>query len=166
MNLIETSVGTLNQAKSFLTQISASDYTQPIPIISDSFIGQHTRHFIEFYQCLLTQSDKQVINYCHRKRDMDMETNPQVALDAIQNIIDNLNSLNLDTPIVLHTAKEGGEQLNSTIGRELYYNIEHCIHHLALIKVGLNIVSPDMTLPEHFGFAPSTVQHRKLLTQS
>jgi len=166
MNLIQTSVEILNQANSFLTQISASDYTQPIPILSDSYIGQHTRHFIEFYQCLIEQSKAERINYCLRKRDMEIETNPQVALDAIHEIIDNLNLLNLDASVVVHTEKEGGEQLNSTIGRELYYNIEHCIHHLALIKVGLNIVSPDMPLPKHFGFAPSTVQHRKLLTSS
>ena len=47
------------------------------------------------------------------------------------------------------------------MARELHYNVEQCIHHLALIKVALKIIRPDIELSESFGVAPSTIQHRK-----
>ena len=165
MNLISGSVSVLNDAKFYLQKISTSEYTQLIPLIFDSSIGTHTRHFIEFYQCLLAQAESENINYCLRKRDLDIEEHPEMAIKAIDEIITQLTTLNLDTPVILNTSKAGETSIKSTIGRELYYNIEHCIHHLALIKVGLKMVCPTMKLPDHFGFAPSTILHRKLEAQ-
>jgi hypothetical protein len=49
----------------------------------------------------------------------------------------------------------------SNIERELMYNIEHTIHHLAIIKIGLNAVAPQIALSEHFGVAPSTIRHKQ-----
>ena len=44
------------------------------------------------------------------------------------------------------------------------YNLEHAIHHHALIKVGLKIMT-KIELPESFGVAPSTIQYRKVCAQ-
>lgn len=166
MNLINGSLAVLNDAKFFLEKINTSEYTQSIPLMFDSTIGTHTRHFIEFYQCLLSQAETHTINYALRKRDLMIENHPEVALKAIEEIISNLDTLTLDTSVILQTSKCGQTTIQSTIARELHYNIEHCIHHLALIKVGLKIVTPNMQLPEHFGFAPSTILHRQLQSQS
>jgi len=164
MSLINDSIAVLTDAKVFLNQISNEQYNHPIAIMSDSTIGQHTRHFIEFYQCLLTQAPNQKLNYCLRKRDISIEQNPQIASAAIEDIIPKLSQLSLNTSITLQTQKEKGSILASTIARELHYNVEHCIHHLALIRIALNLVAPDIKLPKTFGFAPSTLQHRKLVT--
>jgi hypothetical protein len=51
--------------------------------------------------------------------------------------------------------------VQSTIGRELIYNIEHTIHHLAIVKIALKSSIPGMHLPEHFGVAPSTIRYRQ-----
>jgi hypothetical protein len=48
--------------------------------------------------------------------------------------------------------------------REIAYNLEHTIHHMALIRVGLNEVS-GIQLPDDFGVASSTVKHRKQCAQ-
>jgi hypothetical protein len=48
--------------------------------------------------------------------------------------------------------------------REIAYNLEHTIHHMALIRVGINEVS-TIELPENFGVASSTVKHRKQCAQ-
>jgi len=162
MSLINDSIGVLTDAKVFLKQITREQYNLPVAIMSDSTIGQHTRHFIEFYQCLLVQAPHQHINYCLRKRDAKIEQTPQVAIAAIDDILPKLNQLSLNTGIKLQTQKEGGNILESTIARELHYNVEHCIHHLALIRVALNVVAIDLSLPNSFGLAPSTIQHRKL----
>lgn len=164
MNFFEGSRSVLNDARIYLQNIEATDYSRPIPLMSDSTIGQHSRHFIEFYQCLLAQADQKVINYSKRNRDLNIETNPQFALQAIETILAELPQLDLEMPILLATA-EPDQIAHSTIGRELFYNIEHTIHHLALIKIGLKILLPQLKLPAHFGLAPSTIKHRKSALQ-
>jgi len=163
MSLIQGSVMVLNNAKSFLTKLTATEYSLKIDLMSQATIGQHTRHFIEFYQCLLAQADTQNINYCLRIRDLDIQENPAIAIQAIDEVIANLEKLNPETSISLYTSKEGTEKIQSTIARELHYNVEHCIHHLALIKIALKIIRPDLELSDSFGVAPSTIQHRKKL---
>ena len=56
------------------------------------------------------------------------------------------------------------ERLDSNYDREVMYNLEHTIHHKALIKVGINELT-QMILPSSFGVAPSTLQYRKLCVQ-
>ncbi len=164
MNLIQGSIAVLTQSIFYLKQLSASEYAKKIDLMSNSTIGQHSRHFIEFYQCLLSQAPNLEVNYCLRTRDLNIEEDPKAAIVAIETIITNLENLDLDTKIFLYTSKLGDEKIPSTIARELHYNIEHCIHHLALIKIGLKITRPDLVLPESFGVAPSTLNYRKELS--
>jgi len=161
MNLIQSSVTVLDNAKFYLTKLSAAEYSQKIELMSDATIGQHTRHFIEFYQCLIAQSNSENVNYCLRIRDLNIEKNPSAAIQAIDEVVGKLDTLDPTTSVSLFTSKEGTEKIESTIARELHYNVEHCIHHLALIKVALKIIRPDIELSESFGVAPSTIQHRK-----
>ena len=43
--------------------------------------------------------------------------------------------------------------------REALYNLEHTIHHMALIRVGINEVS-TLQVPQEFGVAASTIKHQ------
>jgi hypothetical protein len=45
--------------------------------------------------------------------------------------------------------------------RELVYNIEHAVHHMALIRIGVREVAPHITLPPDFGVAASTIRHQQ-----
>ncbi len=44
----------------------------------------------------------------------------------------------------------------------MVYNIEHCIHHQALIKVALNEMEANHLINKNFGMAPSTIQYREI----
>ena len=156
----------LDDLRIYLSVIDPVNYQSPLDVLSGSTIGQHTRHIIEFYNCLLEQSlnsNEPVINYAKRKRDHRIESEPDHALSYVDVIIEKLNELDADQLCLLNCAEHGQEDLmvNSTIGRELIYNIEHTIHHLAIVKIALKKIMPGIALPEHFGVAPSTIRHRQ-----
>ena len=55
-------------------------------------------------------------------------------------------------------------EIESNYNRELLYNLEHCIHHQALIKVAI-IQSATIEIDENFGVARSTIEYRKQCAQ-
>ncbi len=164
MNLIEVVVSTLSQVKVYLRQLSPSEYTRSLDLLSGASIGQHTRHILEFYDCLISQKENGEINYDNRSRDYRMESEPVFAAAVIDKICQTLPTCELDQLLTLaHGYDLENEQLvqvQTTFARELLYNVEHAIHHLAMIKIGLKILSPGMQLPADFGVAPSTIRHK------
>lgn len=155
----------LNDLRHYLSAIEPVLYQAPMDLLSGSTIGQHTRHIIEFYICLIDQCNQPeipVINYAKRQRDYRIESEPDHALRLVNEICERLGDLDVDKNCMLDSSEHGLEDLlvSSTIGRELIYNIEHTIHHLAIVKIALKATAPSIDLPEHFGVAPSTIRHR------
>ena len=91
--------------------MSAAEYAQKIELMSDATIGQHTRHFIEFYQCLLDQANTLDINYCLRTRDLNIEKNPTAAIQAIEGVVAKLETLDPTASVSLYTSKEGKDKI-------------------------------------------------------
>jgi hypothetical protein len=148
----------------YLSVIDPVTYQSPMDLLSGSSIGQHTRHIIEFYNCLIEQSatgPEALINYSLRRRDHLIESEPAHAIHYVRLLCDQIYELNEQQTCLLDCHEHGNAgMVASTIGRELIYNIEHTIHHLAIVKMALKESNPDLTLPEHFGVAPSTIRHR------
>lgn len=162
MTLSDQCHAVLCDAQHYLDQLDAATYQQGVPLLSGATIGQHSRHFIEFFQCLLAQAPLGYINYDLRLRDLNIEQDPAFASEVICDMKDALAKLDSSVELRFETSG-GGEVVPTNIARELIYNIEHTTHHLAIIKIGLKLVAPEMSLPESFGVAPSTLAYRKKL---
>jgi len=155
----------LSDSEVYLKEIDPSVYAMSLDLLFGASIGQHTRHFIEFYQCLLDQiSDNCTeLNYSKRLREPAIEENPDFALRTIRRLVAKINALDQNIGFKLKCSEQfesGDVHVDSNLERELLYNIEHTIHHLAIIKIGLAAVAPGINLPEHFGVAPSTLRYR------
>ena len=166
INLSEISKCILDDLRCFLTTIEPVHYQASLDMLSGSTIGQHTRHIIEFFQCLVEQSEEgktPVINYAKRRRDYLIESAPDHALSVVDVLYDRLTDLSTTKECFLDSTEHGDQSIlvRSTIARELIYTIEHAIHHLAIVKIALKIISPQLILPAHFGVAPSTIRYRQ-----
>ncbi|NRA49189.1 MAG: hypothetical protein HRU12_08640 [Phaeodactylibacter sp.] len=166
MNLSQAAAQVLRQAECYLPHLTPQQYTEQPTLLQGSSVGQHTRHFIEFFECLLSQCQQAngEIDYSKRLRSVEIENVPSYALNRIANICEGLQKLDLNHALTLQCRDLQQTSFSSTvptnIERELVYNIEHTIHHLALIKIGLALVAPNLEVPESFGTAPSTMAYR------
>ena len=115
------------------------------------------------FQCLNVQYSEGVVNYDSRKRDRSIETDINTAKVAIENCLNELEKPNKSIRLVQMI--EGYEiTTESNYNRELLYNLEHCIHHQALIKVAV-LQLESVQISESFGVAPSTLEYRKQCAQ-
>ncbi len=161
--LIPSIQKTLQELSDLVSQISDKDYCFPCYDLSNATIGEHTRHIIEMFQCLENQYDNGVVNYDNRKRDYLIQTNTAFAKECITTILNQIERPNKN--IQLQQIVDGEELLiDSNYHRELLYNLEHCIHHQALIKVAI-IQSATVEIDENFGVARSTIEYRKQCAQ-
>ncbi|HCN50399.1 MAG TPA: hypothetical protein DIT10_15135 [Chryseobacterium sp.] len=150
----------LTEQQNLLRKISAKMYTQSIPSLDGSTIGGHTRHIIEFLEILLNSYYMNEINYDDRKRNLELEKNPEKAIQTISEILSGINLPNKN--LIMHqTVGNVSLEIPTNFFRELLYNIEHCIHHQALIKVAFNEIKMSHLLNKNFGIAPSTIQYRE-----
>lgn len=161
MHLIYVTDSIFNELKDALNQLTSEQFCHPCPVLSGATVGQHIRHTIELYQCLFAGYHTGKVNYELRKRDVRIETDKDFAITQLQRISASIHKEN--KPIRLESGFGDPEYsviTDTNYYRELIYNLEHTIHHMALIRIGIEAVS-DVILPETFGVAPSTIQYRK-----
>ncbi|MFY7839185.1 MAG: hypothetical protein ACOVP7_02865 [Lacibacter sp.] len=166
MHLFTAVKNVLQQLTAVLDQLTAEQYQMASAYLSGSTIGQHTRHVIELYQCLLKGYDVQQVCYDDRKRDVRIETDILFAKELLQQIAGTVNKENIDLQLTGTYDKAANGQIHITTNyyRELLYNHEHTIHHMALIRVGLKEVSTAVIDPD-FGIASSTIRHKEQCAQ-
>ena len=164
--LIQNIQHTLAELSDIICQLEEAEFSRSLPIFSGSSIGMHARHVVEFYQCLLEQSfGNQQVNYDKRSRDLLLQTNLDYFSQAIETVISTLDTVSearLKGPLSIAT-DDAQDVMNSSLNRELHYNLEHTIHHAALIKIGILNLMPDKELPKSFGVAPSTIRYQRLM---
>ena len=156
--LINSIHASLNEMIDLLNQLSNEAYENPCDELSSASIGEHTRHIIEMFQCLENQYESGVVNYDNRARNKQIQVDTDFAISQIISIKNNLEKEN--KKIELQQIIDGEEIIiESNYNRELLYNLEHCIHHQALIKVAI-LLTDDLQVDANFGVARSTIEYR------
>jgi hypothetical protein len=155
-----------DQLTEAIEQLSETEFSKPSTILSGSSVGQHLRHTLEFFVCLEKGYERGVINYDKRNHDKLIETNKSIALSAIDRIRFFVHSQENDKPLQLEVGYDALEKdkgvisVNTNYFRELTYNIEHAVHHMAIMKIGIREVAQHVSVPVGFGVAASTLRYR------
>jgi len=163
MNL-QTAVGHIfSQLDHVVENIRPSDYTRPSALLNQSTVGQHVRHTLEFFICLKEGVPNGLVNYDKRKRDKLIERDPFFARQVIRNLRDFIDTYSHNPSLQLETNfgydEADCQLIPSNYLRELTYNIEHAIHHMAIIRIGIQELCDYLPLPTDFGVASSTVRN-------
>jgi hypothetical protein len=146
-----------------LRQLTNDEYTHQNPELNNATIGEHMRHIIELFECLLNNYEYGLINYDDRKRDVILQTDANEVILKIEKILVEIEKPNKSLYLA-HNCYSTSETLPTNYFRELVYNLEHSIHHQALIKVVL-LRLPHIKIASSFGIAPSTLEYRKQCAQ-
>ncbi|MBB6002808.1 DinB family protein [Arcicella rosea] len=154
----------IEQLRYLLEDLEDVVYKESLAPLHYHSVGQHVRHITEFYQCLLKGYETGEVNYDARERNLRIEVDKTFALEVITAVKSRLNFYQNDKQLILQTAfgLEDAISIPSSFFRELTYLIEHTIHHLAIIKIGLNEVYPEIQIAPDFGVAHSTIKHRNM----
>lgn len=153
----------IERIKSILDILDDNQYQKTIPILSHSTIGKHIRHIYEFYLAAIKPQEG-LVCFDDRVRDTNVETNKTFAKTVFDKLLQDLELIIRDMPIVLKANYELAEPqhlyFSSSIARELAYALEHSIHHQAMIKVGLEFLGNDLSLVKNFGVSKATQRHQ------
>lgn len=150
---VDEAIHILTKLEAASKLLNQGEYALPLTIFSESSIGQHYRHIIEMFQCLIEGYDDSIVCYENRKRNSRLETDLEFAQYTIQSYICKiaLQEKHLVFKSMLHN-----HDLPTTYYRELIYAIDHCVHHQAIIKMGMIFLgkqAPD----NEFGVSKSTL---------
>jgi hypothetical protein len=163
MEIKDAGLAILSQLERVIAQMTDDDFVKPSPALGDVSIGQHLRHTIEFFFCLETGSARGVVNYDKRGHDVVIETDRSLALTALERIRSFIEKNNSSRPLRLEVGYDRHSEQLSAVDtnylRELIYNIEHAVHHMALMKIGIREVAPYVIVPADFGIAVSTLRY-------
>lgn len=161
--LFHTASHQLHLAANLAQTLSADQYTHTPAILSGSSVGQHVRHLYGFFECLQRayQTDF-VVDYDSRRRDCCIEKDPAQAATILTQMADFLENMAESDAIEMRikiTYNINQIIIDTTFERELYHNIEHSVHHLAIIKMAVISLWPEIVLPTEFGVANSTIRY-------
>lgn len=150
---------TINLLKSIDNEI----YTTCHAELSNATIGEHTRHIIELFEELLKGYEIGIVNYDKRTRNLELQSKVEKAIETLYHISDSIKKSNKDMLLQQGTS-EILLEIATNYERELLYNLEHSIHHQALIKVVV-LKYKHLKISENFGVAKSTLAYRNQCVQ-
>lgn len=166
MELQNALQGVFLQLISSLDQLDEPQYQYPCIQLSGNSVGQHVRHIIEMFQCLQTGYQTGIVDYEQRERSRQIETDKGFATSLLQKVSrENLQeNKNLVLLAYYDNLQSNPEKIQTNYFREVAYNLEHAVHHMALIRIGLREIG-GIFVDDSYGVATSTLKFRKQCAQ-
>ena len=165
---LQAAICLLEQGMALLALVSDDAYGRRMAVAANASIGGHYRHCLDHFDCLLESIGAGAIDYDRRKRDLNVESKRERAIEVTQRISESLRRVTaeqIQSPVTVlckvHYQGDRTQEVASTLAREIMYVVAHGVHHFALIAVMARVM--DFPLPSNFGVAPSTLQHRASL---
>lgn len=159
----------LEQLRTLLMTLSEAQFTEPLPVLGGISIARHVRHILEFYDCLFNSLHDGILDYDARCRNAEMESSLAPNLLLIQDLSEQVAGKPAERPLLLRanlSAEAGAPvEVPTSLHRELLYNIEHLVHHLALIRIGIESLPDGPEIPENLGVSAATQRNRNLCAQ-
>lgn len=155
----------LQQALALLSAMDGATYSLKLGAPYDASIGQHYRHVLDHFICLVTGLESGRVDYDQRSRNRDIETDVEYArgitamlLGQFQDLSEEVLNLPCDVVYSIGYRDSEAEVVASTVGREIAFSVGHAIHHFAIVR--FLCAELAVTVPKEFGVAPSTLKHR------
>ena len=158
MDIRNHAIESLDQLALIVSKLSQVQFQQSLETLNQNSIGKHVRHVVEFFECLLIGSLDSVVNYDKRERNLLLENNVKFTLSRIEELQSEIENYQDKSLTLLADYGSGPMVIETNLFRELVYNIEHCVHHLAIIKISMQANFPAIELEENLGVAYSTQQ--------
>ena len=163
--VVEASDAILAQLGELIRSIDTTRYTTESRVVAGGSVGKHVRHILDHFGAAVETPGGEAIDYDHRQRGTDVETDRDAALERIDALRAALGALGEDalaapvTARVMCSCDGACAELGSTRGREIFFAMHHAIHHNAIL--GAIAIELGFELPEGFGKAPSTVNNER-----
>lgn len=157
----------LQSLSNLLLKLTDEQFTRKVEHLGNASIGGHTRHVIELLQCAIDGYSTGEVDYLNRKRNLQLENDRMFAHSVLQQLDGLIKVPDRQLGLVVEQI-EGAVELNNVITtyyREVVYNTEHTIHHLALIKVAIIDMKLDV-IDANFGMAYSTIKYQASLAKA
>lgn len=162
-NVIQENLSLLAQVKTLLTQLTDDMLTTPHGFLLGSSVGKHFRHILEFYECLSAQASGSMVSYDARSRKLPLENHTTVALDSATASMQWLTEQQADMQLYVGSQLSTAEAVfvqRSSLRRELVFVADHTVHHLAIIRIGIQHAYPDIDIAPEVGISASTLKHQ------
>ena len=160
MDIRTHAIESLDQLALIVSKLSQVQFQQSLETLNQNSIGKHVRHVVEFFECLLIGSLHSIVNYDKRERNLLLENNVKFTLSRIEELQSEIENYQDKSLTLISDYGSGPMKTETTLFRELVYNIEHCVHHLAIIKISIKAHFPSIQLDENLGVAYSTQQYQ------
>lgn len=165
LSIIATTAGldkVLQQTAAVVQSIDTAAYTSRSNAFHGGTIGAQVRHCLDHIRAVLSGVATGSVDYDNRQRETQVELDPVAAANEFNLLRKQLVTLRTtqDQPLKVRmrvAVDQPGVQSVSTLGRELAFVLSHTIHHGAMIAA--MIIAQGGSVPQDFGFAPSTLAH-------
>jgi uncharacterized damage-inducible protein DinB len=162
--LLSDNVRLLEQGVALLESLDDALFAKAEPLVSESGIGSHVRHCVDYYRCFLGGLAGGRVDFDRRERDVRIETDRAHALERLSRLVGELARVADAAEQELRVKMDSGleDEANapwssSSVERELHFLMSHTVHHFALIAVILR--ANGVVPPDDFGVAPSTLRY-------